>query len=50
MPFITLFDPEEGRLGVIVTFLAIMELAKESLVDLVQNEVFAPIHVKAKAE
>jgi len=50
VPFITLFDAAEGRLGVIVTFLAIMELSKESLIDLVQNEVFAPIHVKARSE
>ena len=50
VPFVTLFTPEEGRMGVLVTFLAILELAKESLIDLVQNEVFAPIHVKAKSE
>lgn len=50
VPFITLFDPSEGRIGVLVTFLAILELSKESLIDLVQNDVFAPIHVKARAE
>jgi segregation and condensation protein A len=50
VPFITLFDPSEGRMGVLVTFLAILELSKESLIDLVQNDVFAPIHVKAKSE
>jgi segregation and condensation protein A len=50
VPFITLFDPKEGRLGVVVTFLAIMELSKESLIDLIQNEAFAPIHVKARVE
>jgi segregation and condensation protein A len=50
VPFISLFSAEEGRMGVIVTFLAIMELSKESLIDLVQNEVFAPIHVKARSE
>lgn len=48
MPFVTLFRAEEGRLGVVVTFLAIMELIKESLVEIVQSEPFAPIHVKAK--
>ncbi len=47
-PFNALFTPEEGRLGVIVTFLAIMELLKESLIDLVQTEIFGPIHIKAK--
>ncbi len=45
--FKDLFDPEEGRLGVTVTFLAILELMKESLVDVVQSEAFAPIHVRA---
>ena len=46
-PFATLFDPEEGRQGAVVTFLAVLELLKETLIDLVQNEPFAPIHVKA---
>ncbi|MCF5559265.1 segregation/condensation protein A, partial [Pseudomonas syringae] len=41
---------EEGRLGVVVTFMAILELVKESLVELVQNEPFAAIHVRARAE
>jgi len=48
VPFVSLFAPEEGRLGVIVTFLAMMELIKESLVDIVQNEPFGPIHIKAR--
>lgn len=48
VPFIQLFQAEEGKLGVVVTFMAILELVKESLVDLIQNEPFAPIHVKAK--
>jgi segregation and condensation protein A len=47
--FATLFCPEEGRLGVVVTLLAVLELIKESLVDLVQAEPFAPIYVKARA-
>jgi len=50
VPFVTLFDPTEGRLGVVVTFLAVMELIKEYLVEIVQSEPFAPIHVKARAE
>jgi ScpA/B protein. len=33
-----------------VTFMAILELVKESLIELVQNEPFAPIHVRARAE
>jgi len=48
VPFVSLFKAEEGRLGVVVTFLAIMELIKESLVEIVQSEAFGPIHVKAK--
>lgn len=49
VPFISLFEPEEGRQGVIVTFLAMMELIKESLVDIVQNEFLGAIHLKARA-
>ncbi|OOG47169.1 ScpA family protein [Rhodanobacter sp. C01] len=47
--FESLFDPGEGRLGVVVTFLAMLELAKEMLVEIVQEEPLAPIYVKAKA-
>jgi len=50
VPFVTMFTPEEGRLGVVVTFLALMELLKESLIEIVQTEGFGPIHVKAKSE
>jgi segregation and condensation protein A len=46
--FTTLFSAEEGRLGVVVTFLAILELIRESVLDIVQSEPFAPIHVKAR--
>jgi len=49
VPFESLFDPKQGRLGVVVTFLAVLELVKESLVELVQHEPFAPIHVRASA-
>jgi segregation and condensation protein A len=45
--FQRLFDPLEGRMGVTVTFLAILELVKESLIDLVQAEAFGPIHIRA---
>ncbi|MEM1141045.1 MAG: ScpA family protein [Pseudomonadota bacterium] len=50
VPFVALFSPEEGKLGVVVTFLAIMELMKESLVEIVQTESFGPIHVKGRVE
>ena len=46
VPFADLFDISEGRPGVIVTFLAIMELAREALIEVFQNEMFAPIHVR----
>jgi segregation and condensation protein A len=45
--FSQLFDPREGRMGVTVTFLAILELLKESLVSVVQTEAYGPIHVRA---
>jgi segregation and condensation protein A len=45
--FSDLFTIEEGRMGVVVSFLAILELVKESLLELTQSEPFAPIHVKA---
>jgi len=49
VPFVSLFRLSEGRAGVVVTFLAILELIKESLVQLIQNEPFGPIHVKSRA-
>ena len=45
--FINLFRPEEGRMGVTVTFAAILELLKEGLVEIVQAEPFAPIPLRA---
>lgn len=50
VPFIKLFSVDEGRLGVVVTFLAVLELIKESLVELVQTEPFGSIHVKVRSE
>ncbi len=47
--FASVFVIEEGRLGVVVTFLAMMELLKEKLIDIVQSEAFGPIHISAKA-
>ena len=45
--FVDLFDPEEGRMGVAVTFIAILELLRESVIEVVQAESFAPLHVRA---
>jgi segregation and condensation protein A len=42
-----LFRPEEGRMGVTVTFIAVLELVREGLIDIVQAEPFAPLHVRA---
>jgi segregation and condensation protein A len=47
--FNRLFRPEEGRMGVTVTFSAILELLREGLIEIVQAEQFAPIHVRAGA-
>ncbi len=44
--FIRLFKPEEGRMGVTVTFISILELMKEGLLDIVQAEPYAPLHVR----
>jgi segregation and condensation protein A len=45
--FVRLFRPEEGRMGITVTFVAILELVREGLIDIVQAEPFAPLHVRA---
>jgi segregation and condensation protein A len=50
VPFVELFTAEEGKLGVVVTFMAILELVKEQLIELVQNDAFAAIHVRVRAE
>lgn len=49
LAFESLFSPEEGRLGVVVTFLATLELVKEQLIDVAQAEVLGPIHIRARA-
>ncbi|MDQ7017316.1 MAG: ScpA family protein [Gammaproteobacteria bacterium] len=46
--FTQLFKPEEGRLGVVVSLLASLELIKESLIELVQSEEFAPIYLRTR--
>ena len=45
--FSELFDPEEGRMGVAVTFIAILELLRESVVEVVQSDEYAPLHIRA---
>ncbi|MBS0614533.1 MAG: segregation/condensation protein A, partial [Proteobacteria bacterium] len=44
--FVRLFRPEEGRRGVTVTFVAILELLREGLIDIAQSEPYAPLHVR----
>ena len=44
------FDLEEGRIGVVVTFLALLELLREHLIDLVQQELFSTIYVRSTGE
>jgi len=48
--FSDLFDPREGRTGVTVTFSAILELLRESLIEVAQTEPYAPMHIRAKAD
>ena len=47
--FESLFNAEEGRLGIVVTFLAILELAKENLLEITQNDAFAQIYVRTRS-
>jgi len=46
MPFAGLFKPEEGRMGVTVTFVALLELMREGLIEIVQVGAYAPLHVR----
>jgi segregation and condensation protein A len=45
--FADLFDAEEGRMGVAVTFIAVLELLREAVIEVVQSEQFAPLHIRA---
>jgi segregation and condensation protein A len=45
--FYDLFEVDDGRLGIIVSFLALMELSREGLVEFVQREAYSEIHIKA---
>ena len=44
--FEELFDPTKGTAVLVVTFIALLELAKETLIDITQAEVYAPIYVR----
>lgn len=44
--FEDIFDPDEGRLGIVICFMAILELVRDDMLVVIQNEAFAPIHIK----
>lgn len=46
--FESLFNPSEGRAGVVVTFVAMLELIREQLVQVIQSEALAPLHLRAR--
>ena len=48
VPFVHLFEIHEGRAGIVVSFLAVLELIKSATIELVQAEPFAPIHVRLR--
>jgi segregation and condensation protein A len=50
VPFAHLFELSEGRAGLVVTFLALLELIKGASLELVQSEAFAPIHVRLRGD
>jgi len=50
LEFSSLFVLSEGRSGIVVTFLAILELSKEDLLDVVQGELFSDVWLKAVNE
>ncbi len=46
LPLTAMFDPREGRPGIVATFLAVMELTRNALLEIAQSEVFGPIHLR----
>ncbi|MFU8797640.1 MAG: segregation and condensation protein A [Gammaproteobacteria bacterium] len=48
LEFNRFFNTQEGRMGVVVTFIALLELLKQSLIEMVQTEPFSPIHVRGR--
>lgn len=47
VPFHQFFTYEEGKMGVVVTFIAVLELLKGAMIELVQAESFGLIHIRA---
>ncbi|HEY0675139.1 MAG TPA: segregation/condensation protein A, partial [Immundisolibacter sp.] len=45
-PLLSLLQPTEGRAGVVVSFLAVLELVRERLIELGQTEAFGPIYLR----
>lgn len=45
-----LFDPEEGRMGVVISLMAVLELIKEALIGVVQNAPYGPIYIVPPSE
>jgi len=50
VPFSQLLNADEGRLGLVVSFMALLELVKEALVELVQNSDYSTVHLRAKIQ
>ncbi len=46
MRFEALFDTSEGRMGLVVTFVAVLELVKDEMIMVVQHEPFASVHIR----
>jgi segregation and condensation protein A len=46
LDFVRLFHADEGRRGVTVTFVAVLELLREGLIEIAQSEPYAPLHVR----
>jgi len=46
--FTDCFKMNEGKMGIVVTFLAILELVKENIIDIMQNDAFSVIYLRAK--
>lgn len=49
LPFQALFDVEEGRAGVVVSLLAILEMSKERIIEILQDEPLGPLEIRTLA-